>query len=223
MKILVLGVATDAHATLRTSIETELYRSTEHHVEQHWQYTREPKKFIHFNVMHAMAAAWLPDYVLFVDDDIVMPAGFLDTYIKEVRYYNFALAQPARSRRSTGSHPFVFEQPEYVARQTRFVECGPVFSMDRAAQEILLPFDNRHSGMGGGRDFVWPYMLECYGLKLGIIDSVPIDHTFRPDGMTYDRSKTNAAMRDYLQQTPHIAPKDAMVNVETYAHDGWIV
>ena len=77
--------------------------------------------------------------------------------------------------------------------------------------------------MGAGRDFVWPYVLEQHGLTLGIVDSVPVHHTFRPDGESYPRPEANRAMRAYLQATAHVPPKDAMTNVKTYPNTGWIV
>ena len=68
------------------------------------------------------------DFILVSDDDIVLPACFLDNYLDLVLKHDFALAQPARTRRSYISHHFTVQMPGLVARRTRFVEIGPFLS-----------------------------------------------------------------------------------------------
>jgi hypothetical protein len=219
--ILVLGIALANKPTLKDDISKNLAVCTSYTVEQRWYRSSAADKFPQFNRLLGTDIGHY-DYVIFTDDDIKFPDNFLDRYLAVVEHYGFALAQPARSKYSTGSHVFCKQNPALIARQTRFVECGPVFSMNRAAQLALLPFST-HFGMGAGRDFVWPHVLEAQGLTLGIVDSVPVDHAFRPDGESYPRGEANRAMRVYLDKTPHVAPKLAMTVVTEYPQTGWIV
>src|SRR5690606_7782779 len=69
------------------------------------------------------------DYVVVLDDDVILPHGFLDALLAVQAEVGFALAQPARSSDSYYDHPIVEQQRGVRARRTKFVEIGPVFSV----------------------------------------------------------------------------------------------
>jgi hypothetical protein len=155
----------------------------------------------------------------------VLPENFLDRYLESVAQYDFALAQPARTHESFGphmivdefsGHPFVEQLDGLVARQTRFVEIGPIFSVHRSAFELMFPFDEA-SPMGWGYDFVWPQVIANAGLKMGIIDAVPIAHSLRKTGFYYHHDKARAEMKEFLAHRPHLSPDEAFFIVESYA------
>ena len=148
------------------------------------------------------------DLILVSDDDILLPQGFLDVYVDAQLQYGFALAQPARALHSYYDHRITLRKPWCKARQTRFVEIGPVFSFTRRAFPLLVPFDSA-SPMGFGFDFVWPVTLAREGLDMGIIDKVSVDHSFRPQGASYSQAENKAKMMEYLKNTPHLTPVQA--------------
>ncbi len=134
------------------------------------------------------------EHVLLVDDDVVLPHAFVDHFISLQRHLGFALAQPARTSRSFIDHPIVEQQRGTVARQTRFVEIGPVVSFHRSIFEVVFPFDLT-SPMGWGYENVWSARLTERKQTLGIIDAVPVDHSVRPPVSGYrwedaDRDRT---------------------------------
>jgi len=154
-------------------------------------------------------------FVLVCDDDVGLPAGFVDRYLELVVAHGFALAQPARTHGSYIGHFFVEECDGLTARWTRFVEIGPVFSMRRDAARLLLPFDEA-SPMGWGYDFVWPVIIERASLKLGIIDATPIAHDLREHGAHYDYHNARQTMAEFLASRPHLSRHEAFSIIESY-------
>jgi glycosyltransferase involved in cell wall biosynthesis len=147
------------------------------------------------------------DYLVSIDDDIVLPHGFLDAFIGLQQTLGFALAQPARTSDSYLDHPIVEQQRGVVARQTRFVEIGPVFSMHSSVFDLLLPFDLT-SSMGWGYENVWSYLLHERGLKMGIIDAVPVCHGLRKSVAHYSWHQADAERTAYWARHPHLPLDD---------------
>jgi hypothetical protein len=154
-------------------------------------------------------------YVLVVDDDIDLPRGFVDEYLGHVERYELALAQPARTHESYVDHWFVARQEGLVARRTRFVEIGPVFSMRRDVARLLTPF-SEVSPMGWGFDQVWPLVLEEAGLRMGIVDATPVAHDLRKPVAFYDNREAVHAMRSYLAGRAYLTLPEAFHIVEAY-------
>jgi len=173
-------------------------------------------KFSLLNTLLAEETLGTYDFIIVSDDDISMPIGFLDTYLDLVVRYNFALAQPARTHKSYIDHPFVEQLDGLKARRTRFVEIGPVISIRRDAFTALLPFDESAS-MGWGLDFVWPCIIEKLGLRMGIIDAIPVEHSMRKPVKHYRYDETNQSMKEYLSLTPHLSKDEAFRIHESYA------
>lgn len=154
-------------------------------------------------------------FVVVCDDDIQLPPGFLDDFLSLQQRYDFALAQPARTSNSHLDHAIVRQVQGLVARQTRFVEIGPLFSIRQDAFRWLLPFPEA-SPMGWGLDLVWPVILERQGLKLGIIDRTAVRHSLRPPAKVYSGDEAFKAMESFLQHTPHLSREEAMQVIAEY-------
>jgi hypothetical protein len=232
--VLVVGVYLIDREHTAAHVSAELARSTDWTVTQRWiglgrgpvpaelaavtsSTTATPTpKFVLLNGLLAPASLAGFDYVLVCDDDVRLPPGFLDAYLRRVVQYDFALSQPARTHNSYIDHPFVEQLDGLDARWTRFVEIGPVFAMRRDAAPLLLPFDEQ-SSMGWGYDLVWPRVLEDAGLKLGIVDAVPVDHSLRKPVSYYEHSAASAEMDRYLSGRPHLPKGAAWFIVQSYA------
>jgi hypothetical protein len=155
-------------------------------------------------------------FVLVCDDDVGLPAGFVDRYLELVLAHDFALAQPARTHGSYINHFLVEQFDGLTARWTRFVEIGPVFSMRRDAAHLLLPFDEA-SPMGWGYDFVWPVIIETAGLRMGILDATPIAHDLRKPVAHYEYHSARQAMDAFLASRPHLPKHEAFSIIEAYS------
>ena len=177
--------------------------------------SREPK-FVLLNRLLANSSLGAYEYVVFTDDDIELPPSFLDRYLELVASHDLALAQPARTHDSHIDHCFVEQLDGILARQTRFVEIGPVFSMRVDALRLLTPFDTA-SPMGWGYDFTWPVTMKAANLRMGIVDAVPVRHALRKPVANYVHGDASAQMSNYLAGRAHLTKEDAFYIVESFS------
>ena len=155
------------------------------------------------------------DYILVSDDDITVPQDFVDRFIGWQQYCAFDLAQPARTWRSYVDHPFVRRNPFCRARETGFVEIGPIFCVARSMAPLIIPFDLR-SPMGWGYDLIWPAIARRNGLHLGIVDDAAIDHSIRARGKFYDAGAELDSMQRLLAANEHVSAKEAFSTLRQY-------
>jgi hypothetical protein len=233
-RVLVLGVYLADKENRAADTARELSRSRRWQVEQRWvalgrapvapdlagvtvfrQRSRAPK-FVLLNRLLCTVDLERYAYVLVTDDDIALPGGFLDDYLELVARHGLALAQPARTHGSYIDHWLVEQLDGLLARRTRFVEIGPLFSMRRDAARLLTPFSEA-SPMGWGYDLAWPVVMEEAGLALGIVDATPVAHDLRKPVALYDDRDAAIAMQAFLAAHPHLARHDAFQILESYA------
>jgi hypothetical protein len=159
----------------------------------------------------------LADYshVMVVDDDITLPSGFVDGYMKIAERRGYALSQPARDHRSYTDHYFVNQLLGVESRETTYVEIGPLFVVSSSAYAVLLPFEDE-SPMGWGYDFVWPVRMQAHALKLGIVDACPVSHDLRKPVENYSHEAATQSMKAYLDMRPHLTPATAFRVVQSY-------
>lgn len=232
-RVLVVGIYLADKENLALRITQELARSSDWNVAQRWvslgknppdsdmaPFTMQvtdtfSPKFLLLNQLFEKIDLCDFEYVIVSDDDIHLPAGFVDRYLALVSRYDLTLAQPARTHDSYIDHWFVEQLDGIDARRTRFVEIGPLFSLHRSAFDHFLPFDEA-SPMGWGNDFVWPILAEKHGLRMGIVDAVPVAHNFRKPVAYYDHGANAKHMSKYLAERPHLSKKDAFFILESY-------
>ena len=154
------------------------------------------------------------DFVIACDDDIYLPRGFLPAYIAFQQKFDFAVAQPSRAWHSHFDHSFALRRPWLQARQTRFVECGPLVSLRRDAARLLLPFDQQDEMWG--IDLVWAEVIDRHRMRMGVVDALSVDHSLRPQASTYDKATEAAAMNNYLSNRPHIPMHKVFTVVKRY-------
>lgn len=146
------------------------------------------------------------DWMLIIDDDVRVPAKFLDSALELCDRLDFALAQPAQTRFSNANWPLTKQRLLTIARQTRFVEIGPVTLIRADALPALVPFpvDLRY---GWGLDFHWAHIMTDAGLNMGVLDSLAVDHGSRAVASTYSWDAAQEEGREYLRGVPHL-PKE---------------
>lgn len=137
------------------------------------------------------------DYVIIVDDDIRLERNFIDKFLSAQEYCDFSLAQPARTEKSVISHEITIRHKDLLARETNFVEIGPLVSIRNDALAKIIPLDETFP-MGWGLDYVWSQMLMPENKKIGIIDAFPVAHTLRHTGSSYDYDKVDREMKELL-------------------------
>jgi glycosyltransferase involved in cell wall biosynthesis len=149
------------------------------------------------------------DFVLTTDDDIVLPEGFLDLFLGIQAAVGFDLAQPARTSNSHVDFPMVLQQRGVLARQTLFVEIGPLVSFGREIYDFVFPFDETNP-MGWGFENVWSHLLRDRGKSAGLIDAVPVDHSIRKPVAYYEWADAVSDRERYLARHPHLPLQECL-------------
>jgi hypothetical protein len=161
-------------------------------------------KFENLNVL--LADQEPADWTFVVDDDVCVPRDFLDGFIGLAEAFEFALAQPAQTLASHAAWACARRVPFVIARQTNFVEIGPVTAFSRTAASVLFPFPQMK--MGWGLDLHWGAVAEKRGWKLGVIDALPVRHEDRPVGGSYSPDDATAEAQRFLADKPYIKAGD---------------
>ncbi len=130
---------------------------------------------IHQDLIDAHPPTPGADLVLF-DDDVVFTRSSASQFFGLVHQFGLDIAQPAHARMSNTSHGFNRMKRFTVARDTGFVETGPLVVFSPYAQERVFPIPD-DIRMGYGLDIWWSLRREPDALRLGIVDATPIDHT----------------------------------------------
>jgi hypothetical protein len=153
------------------------------------------------------------DWLIVVDDDVVLPRGFLDRFLAHAERHGFRLAQPAHRLASHAAWPVTRRRPASVARQTAFVEIGPVTAFARETFATLLPFPALR--MGWGLDVHWAAVAREREWPIGVVDATPILHTV-PAAAAYPRDGAIAEARAFLAERPYLPRDEANRTLRTF-------
>lgn len=201
--VLVLGI--ERPGRLMPAVRAELHR-TRHEVHVHTVAMGDAGKFEHLNGLLAEHPAAGHDWLLLVDDDVILPPRFLDRFLFCAEDAGLLLAQPAHRRHSHAAWPVTRRLPGGAVRESRFVEIGPVTAFAAPVFETLLPFPALR--MGWGLDAHWGAVAQEGGWRAGIVDATPILHT-APVGGGYERAAAVAEAHSFLSDRPYVTRAQA--------------
>jgi hypothetical protein len=174
-------------------------------------------KFENLNALLAENPANGYDWLLAVDDDVTLPSHFLDAFVFLAERFQLRLAQPAHRRRSHAAWEVTRRRAAAVARETRYVEIGPVTAFHAATFELLLPFPPLR--MGWGLDLHWSALAHERGWRIGVIDATPIRHGLRPIASSYDGGAAIDEARGFLADRPYTRAWEAQQTL--VEHTSW--
>ncbi len=93
------------------------------------------------------------DYIWLPDDDLDTSSSNLNNFFSLVNQYKFDLSQPALTKNSYYSFPFLLQVSNFTYRKTNYVEVmAPCFSQE-AFQKCWGTFSENKSGWG--MDVLW--------------------------------------------------------------------
>jgi GT2 family glycosyltransferase len=173
-----------------------------------------------FENLNALLAAQRPaqhDWLLVIDDDVVLPRGFLDRFLFLAERFDLALAQPAHRLHSHAAWAVTRRRPVSTVRETAFVEIGPVTAFRAETFDALLPFPPLR--MGWGLDVHWAALAREHGWRLGVVDAVPVLHALGPPADAYPRDAAIAEARAFLEDRPYVSREEAQRTLAV--HRGW--
>jgi hypothetical protein len=159
-------------------------------------------KLENLNRLLAAAAGYDPDWTLVVDDDVELPHRFVDRFIAVSEAFDLQLAQPAQTLRSHSAWKVARRRPASLARETRFVEIGPVTGFRREVADELLPFPELR--FGWGLDLHWAALAGEHGWRLGVVDAVPVRHETQVVAGDYSRDDAIGEARRFLADRPYL-------------------
>jgi hypothetical protein len=214
-QVLVLGVERSEHRATALAAHRELLRSR-HEIELHTCPPGDEGRFENLNRLlaaHPLSAQGC-DWLLTIDDDVTLPRGFLDRLLFLAERLALDLAQPAHRLRSHAAWQVTRRHPSAIARETRFVEIGPVTLFASSTFETLLPFPALR--MGWGLDLHWAALSRARGWRLGVLDAVAIGHASAPAASAYSRTEAVDEARSFLADHPYLAAQEAQVTLATH-------
>jgi GT2 family glycosyltransferase len=217
-RVLVLGVQRPEHKALADATRAELLNSR-HDVQLYTCAPGDRGKFENLNLLldaHGGRALDTYDWLLVVDDDVELPRGFLDRFLFLCERFSLALAQPAHRLDSHAAWPVTRRHLGSVARETGFVEIGPLTAFARVTFPVLLPFPELR--MGWGLDVHWAALARQHGWRCGVIDAVSINHRAAPAAAAYPRADAIAEARAFLAQRPYLSASEAGRTLTTHRH-----
>jgi hypothetical protein len=154
------------------------------------------------NLNRVLAGVEEFDWLLVVDDDVRLPADFLDRFIAICERFELDLAQPAQSQLSHSAWKVTRRRPASLARETRFVEIGPVTAFGPRAAAELLPFPELR--FGWGLDLHWAALAAERGWRLGVVDATPVRHESARVGSAYPIEDAQAEAAGFLANRPYL-------------------
>lgn len=205
-RVHVVGVARAEHTRTVARLRAELLRSR-HNVALHLAPPADGTgKWANVNAALAAAPIGDADWLVIVDDDVVLPRGFLDRFLLLAERFGFELAQPAHAFASHAAWDVTRRRPGVLAHRTRFVEIGPVTALSATAAAALLPFPDLQ--MGWGLDARWSAVAAERGWPVGVIDATPIRH-LRPVAGDYPRDAAIAEAEAFLDGRAYVTRDEA--------------
>jgi hypothetical protein len=205
-QVLVLAIERTDVANLLAPARQELLRSR-HQVQFESNPVGDRGKFENLNVLLRAHPPHDHDWLLVVDDDVVLPRGFLDVFLFLAERFEFRLAQPAHRSRSHAAWAVTRRRRGSVARETAFVEIGPVTAFHRTTFDVLLPFPQLR--IGWGLDAHWSALAREHGWRIGVVDATPVRHSLRPVASSYQHQVAVEEARGFLTDRPYVNALEA--------------
>jgi GT2 family glycosyltransferase len=206
-RVLVLSVVRPQNADTHARAVQELKRSRRCELVFRERPAEGLGKFENLNLLLAGTELDGFDWVLVMDDDIVLPPGFADGFLYLAERFGLRLAAPAHRMRSHAAWRLTRRRWGSVVRVTAFVEIGPLTALHRDTFGALLPFPA--VGMGWGLDAHWSWLARERDWPIGIVDLFPIAHLLAPAASGYAREQAVTEARAFLAEHPYLPVRES--------------
>ncbi|GAC1315955.1 MAG: hypothetical protein NVSMB25_00790 [Thermoleophilaceae bacterium] len=205
-RVLAIGIERDDAPNVMAHARRELMRSR-HGVEIQTKPVEGKGRWENVNELLAANRVEEFDWLVIVDDDVILPEGFLDRFLFLVERFGLRIAQPAHRRRSHTAWEVTRRRHGSVVRETQFVEQGPLVAFDAGALGELMPFPALRSGWG--LDLHWSALARERGWRIGVVDALPVRHGMRTVGSTYSATEAAEEGRRFLASRPYLKAEEA--------------
>jgi hypothetical protein len=155
-------------------------------------------------------ASWL---VICDDDTQFVYPWSVATFLTVCARFGFDLAQPAHAWNSYLWSEFHVQRPGLIARDTNFVEAGPIVAVSPRIRPLVTPFPTT-TEKGWGTDITWSDHL-ADGYRLGMVDGIAFEHLLQV-ATDYDRGPEDDWVDVVLAERGLTSVRDLMTTRAEY-------
>lgn len=137
-------------------------------------------------------------WVVLSDDDAIFVKGTLCNTVKIMTGAGFSLAQPCHSILGWWTSLFNIGRPLLKARDTNYVEQGPVLIADSSFSKSMFPLPD-DGDMGWGVEAEW-YGMKPHHFRFGVVDCCRIVHWDR-NAVSYQAKPEMLKMKERLSKS----------------------
>jgi hypothetical protein len=154
-------------------------------------------RFVHLNSLYNAKPVDKGAWVVLADDDFMFIKGGLIRTMEIMKRANFVLAQPGQSLLGWWSILFNVSRPLTTARDTNYVEQGPLVIADPTFASKIFPLPEEND-MGWGIEAEWFRMKEG-NVRIGIVDACRVVH-FKQNAVSYSVGPELEKMNERLSK-----------------------
>ncbi len=155
-------------------------------------------RFSNLNKLYCSRPVHPGAWVVISDDDAIFAKGTLSSTIRFMVSAGFSLAQPSHSVLGWWTSLFNIGRPLLKARDTNYVEQGPVLIADSSFSKSMFPLPDE-GDMGWGVEAEW-YPLKSDAFRFGVIDCCRIVHWGR-SAVSYKAKPQMLRMQERLSKS----------------------
>jgi hypothetical protein len=196
LTVLIIGIAVPGREADSETVINGLAQSR-HRVDRLVVPMKDRGKFSNVNYALSQVNPETYDWIIVTDDDITTPNGLLDECLFLATKLNFRIFQPAHRFHSFCTYQVNQRHWQTLARETYFVESGPLLGFHQSTLKSLLPFPSLQ--WTWGIDVYWSELARRRGWKIGVVDAIPIRHK-RRIGRSYGQVTAIEQARVFLSE-----------------------
>ena len=211
--VLIAGVEVPERSADLHSVFRQMSQSRHHVITKALPLVRGKGKFQNINTGLRDLNLQQFDWIVLVDDDVELPADFLDKFLYLSEATDLHICMPAHRFRSNQTFRLTARHWRGMVRITHFVESGPITAFRRSMFEHTFPFPELT--WAWGTDIAWSELALEMGLRIGIVDGTPIRHV-RPVGNSYNITHATEEAEAFLAAKRIDRPRrDILFTVQT--------
>jgi hypothetical protein len=154
-------------------------------------------RFANLNKLYNAKPIEEGSWVVLADDDVFFVRGSLTRIFSIMKQAGLSLAQPSQSILGWWTSQFNVSRPFLIARDSNYVEQGPLLVADPVFAKLILPLPDEND-MGWGIEAEW-YRAKEGRYRIGVIDDCRVVHCARA-GATYPSGPEMRSMNERLRK-----------------------
>jgi hypothetical protein len=211
-RVLIVGVQSVKRGNSLDRIFARMAEGTRHTVVTEQSGVGKLGKLANTNALLAKHDLNTFDWVIMTDDDVTVGDHFLDDLVFICEANDIKIAGPAHRAHSFKSHTVTFRRTGALARETNFVEIGPVVAVHRSVFDRVFPLPDLKYGWGA--ELPWSVLSRDHGIRIGIIDGQALRH-WGAVATTYRSAEAMAEMEEFKRERGIVMSNTDLKTIQT--------